>query len=95
MDDLDYIKYKDKKILEHENLCKRCGACCGVQDKDPCEHLKAFESNKYFCDIYENRFGLRKTVSGQEITCVPIRNILHKTWWGRSACSYIKYGDIS
>ncbi|MCK4462697.1 MAG: hypothetical protein KAU58_00105 [Candidatus Omnitrophica bacterium] len=84
-----YQEQQHKKWLEYENTCNRCGACCGIKDNDPCEHLKRAQDNRYFCDIYENRFGLRKTVSGKEIMCVPIRNMLHKTWWGRTECAYL------
>ncbi len=90
MDDITYKKIQDKKELEHEALCKRCGACCGVLENDPCEHLKKDLDDRYFCSIYENRFGMRKTLKGEPILCVPLRNILHKTWWGRIECSYYK-----
>jgi len=90
MDDKLYIQIQDQKYQEYEALCKRCGACCGVLDNDPCEHLKKGPDNGYFCDIYEERFGVRKTVKGKEILCVPIRNMFHKTWWGRIQCAYMK-----
>jgi uncharacterized cysteine cluster protein YcgN (CxxCxxCC family) len=95
MDDLAYIEYQNKKMLEHENLCNRCGSCCGIKDNDPCEHLRLDTDGKYICDTYDDRFGLKKTVNGNEMTCVPLRNIFHKTWWGRSECGYIKYGGLS
>lgn len=84
-----------EKSLEHEALCKRCGACCGATEGDLCEHLKKDPAEGYFCDIYEGRFGLRKTISGEPILCVPIRNVLHKTWRkGVSGCAYIKKGQL-
>jgi hypothetical protein len=89
MDDVEYLLYQDKKLVEYEGLCNHCGACCGVLDGDPCEHLKVSKNGFYLCDIYEYRFGSRKTVKGKEILCVPLRNILHKTWWGRSGCGYV------
>lgn len=86
-----YNKNKYKKYQEHEALCKRCGACCGVKEEDPCEHLNKDANSVYFCDIYESRFGLRKTRSGEPVMCVPIRNMLDKSWWGRSGCAYIRF----
>ena len=91
MDSKLYNQHQDKKYQEHEALCKRCGACCGALEGDPCEHLKKGSDNRYFCDIYENRLGLQKTAKGEPVLCVPIRNMLHKTWWGRSQCAYVKY----
>ncbi|MDP6685480.1 MAG: hypothetical protein QGI05_00850 [Candidatus Omnitrophota bacterium] len=88
MDDIRYQENQADKCLEHEKLCKRCGACCGVLEHTPCEHLKKGKDEFYFCDIYENRFGLHKTITGEPVLCVPIRNVLHKTWWGRIDCAY-------
>ena len=92
MDEASYNEIQHKKFLEHEALCNRCGACCGALEEDPCEYLKRDFKSIYFCDIYEERFGLRKTVGGEPILCTPIRNVLHKTWWGRSGCIYVKKG---
>ncbi len=86
----DYELYQDKRRQEYEALCKRCGACCGALDKDPCEHLKPAENNKYLCDIYAHRFGLRSTVAGKKFLCIPIRKILFKTWSGSELCAYKK-----
>lgn len=90
MDKEQYNEVQQKKYLEHESLCKRCGVCCGILDNDSCEHLKKIHHGFYACDIYENRFGLRKTIKGEPVMCVPIRNVLHKTWWGRNQCAYVK-----
>ena len=90
MDNERYNQIQEQKYQAHEALCKRCGACCGVLEEDPCEHLKKGSDDRYFCDTYNNRFSLQKTVKGEPILCVPIRNMLHKTWWGRSQCAYIK-----
>lgn len=94
MDDKRYAIFQERKFLEYEALCRRCGACCGVRDGDPCEHLKKDHKGLYFCDIYDERFGLRKTVSGEPVLCVPIRNMLHKTWWGSAECAYIRKGLV-
>ena len=89
-DEISYNDNQRRKQREHEALCKRCGACCGILEGDPCEHLKKGQDSRYFCDIYENRFGLRNTVKGEPVLCVPIRNMLSKTWWGRTSCAYFK-----
>ncbi|MFA4991394.1 MAG: hypothetical protein WC569_02320 [Candidatus Omnitrophota bacterium] len=90
MDEALYNQIQDRKYLEHEALCGHCGACCGLLEGDPCEHLKKGEDARYFCDIYEERFGPHRTVKGEPLLCVPIRNMLHKTWWGRNNCAYVK-----
>ena len=89
-DEERYNEIQLRKYQEHEALCKRCGACCGVLDGDPCEHLRKTPENIYECDLYENRFGLRKTIKGEPVLCVPICNILDKSWWGRTRCSYFR-----
>ena len=94
MDDERYNQIQEQKYLEHEALCKRCGACCGALEGDPCEHLKRGSDDRYFCGIYGNRFGLRKTIKGEPVLCVPIRNMLHKTWLGCSQCVYVRYSKI-
>lgn len=71
--------YEQKQETDHiayEARCKRCGVCCGSQDNDPCVHLKRQESGEHFCDAYANRFGVQKTVSGKDFTCVMIRDVL-------------------
>jgi hypothetical protein len=86
----EYISYQDKKLEEFEALCRRCGACCGALDNDSCQHLLLGKDGKYSCNIYENRFGLHKTKSGREFICVPIRQILFKSWSGSWNCAYKK-----
>lgn len=90
-DELDqYIQWQESRHKLWESKCGRCGACCGIIEGDPCEHLKKEKDNRYACQIYENRFGLHKTVSGKTIKCVPIRDILHKSWPGDRCCGYKK-----
>lgn len=88
LDEQRYAKAQEEKRIEWEKDCKNCGACCGIVEGDPCEHLKKGDKNSYTCAIYENRFGEHKTKSGKVIKCVPIRNILHKSWPGDSKCGY-------
>lgn len=83
-----YQRWQEGQLRAWEAKCGRCGACCGTVDGDPCEHLRKDNNSKYFCSIYEHRFGLRKTVSGKEFACVPIRQILHQSWPGDSCCGY-------
>ncbi|MCA9401017.1 MAG: hypothetical protein KC713_05285 [Candidatus Omnitrophica bacterium] len=86
-----YEVWQDIQHQLWEKKCLRCAACCGLFDGDPCLHLKKGENGEgYFCEIYENRFGLRKTVSGKTFRCVPIRDILHLSWPGDHCCGYKK-----
>lgn len=87
-DTAEYAQWMREKEAQWESLCTRCGACCGVVEGDPCEHLIQEDDGKYSCSIYENRFGLHKTVSGRPFQCVPIRQILHKKWPGDECCGY-------
>ncbi len=84
----DYSQYMEEQEARWEGLCRRCGACCGVFE-DPCEHLlRSNTAGEYYCDIYGTRFGLRRTVSGKEFNCVPLRGILHKHWAADHLCAY-------
>ena len=81
-----YQEHLQKKEKDIENICKRCGECCGALD-DPCLNLKKKEDNMYYCTDYKNRLTLQKTVSGKSFTCVSIReHILNKTL--RYNCAY-------
>ncbi|MGC9363608.1 MAG: hypothetical protein ACP5FZ_03460 [Fidelibacterota bacterium] len=74
--------------LEFEELCIRCGGCCGAFDGDPCEHLRRGDDGLCYCAIYENRFGWHKTVCGRKLECVPIMERLHDEWIGDHLCAY-------
>lgn len=93
-DDKQYNDSQDKKFHEWEGLCRRCGACCGSIEGDPCSHLMVGDDQYYGCAIYSDRFGLRHTVSGREFYCVPIRNVLHQSWPGDIGCAYKKVASI-
>jgi hypothetical protein len=86
----EYQQYLNSKQQEWENLCIRCGGCCGGFD-DPCLHLKKDNDNKYFCEIYQARFGQRKTVNGNKFNCVPIKEIIHTRWSNDNLCSYKRH----
>ena len=75
MDDKAYLRKQEENERSYEALCKRCGACCGALDGDPCEELRREESGRYFCSVYGHRVGMHKTVSGKEFACVPIRDL--------------------
>ncbi len=83
----EYQKNLEKKEREWERLCLRCGACCGAYD-DPCQHLKQDENSKYYCEIYPQRFGIRKTVGGDIFKCVAIKKLLSTHWRGSQRCPY-------
>lgn len=87
-DEESYELYLKKAREENESLCRRCGACCGVSEKDPCVHLEKKADGTYFCAIYDKRFGIHKTVNGNEFKCVPLRNILSGFWYGAVNCGY-------
>lgn len=84
------LEYLEEKEHQWESLCIRCGGCCGAFD-DPCRHLKKTKSNKTYCEIYENRFGLRKTVSGEEFRCVPVKEIIRTHWKNDHLCACKQY----
>jgi len=84
-----HLKYLENKEKEWENLCIRCGACCGAYD-DPCQHLKKDSKGKYYCEIYSQRLGVRKTVSGELFQCVMINEIIDTYWKNDYLCVYKK-----
>ncbi len=86
-----YQQWQKDRHEEWEAKCGRCGACCGAFDGDPCVHLQK-DGTHYYCDVYENRFGPQKTVSGRDINCVHIRSVLHTSWPGDECCGYKKAG---
>lgn len=86
----EYQRLQEKLERQWEALCRRCGACCGAAEGDPCEHLVKLDNGEYSCTIYTDRFSLHQTVSGRTFHCVPIRNILHQSWIGNSHCAYKK-----
>jgi hypothetical protein len=90
MDELArYNEWMQAKDSAWEARCHRCGACCGALD-DPCENLRKDAHNKYYCAVYERRFGKWRTVSGKELTCVPISVKLARgeSWPGDEQCGY-------
>jgi hypothetical protein len=90
MSDLNrYNNWLACKSSSWEDLCVNCGACCGAQE-DPCEHLKKGPEGKFFCDTYQNRFGIHNTISGKLARCVPIREKLSRgeSWPGDERCGY-------
>ena|SRR3989338_1408522 len=87
-DGAQYHQWQVRQEAQWESLCTRCGACCGIVEGDPCEHLEIREDGTYACRIYSNRFGVHKTVAGRTFRCVPIRDILHLSWLGDHCCGY-------
>lgn len=95
-DEARYRSLQESQQAAWEAQCTRCGACCGVFEGDPCENLDTLPNGKYSCRIYENRFGQRRSISGRTFYCVPLRQILHKSWPGDHQCGYKKFnaGEI-
>ena len=61
-------------------------------EKDPCTELIAdVDGEHYHCGIYENRFGLRRTVHGHEFLCVPVRRVISGSWAGSWKCAYKRH----
>ena len=92
MTDLEhYNAWMGFKANEWEARCTRCGACCGALD-DPCENLRQDPKGKFYCSVYERRFGQWHTVSGKKLTCVPIREKIAQghSWPGDEQCGYKK-----
>ena len=87
--DKDYLNYLESKEKKWEESCIRCGGCCGAYD-DPCLHLKEGEKNRFYCEIYSDRFGTRKSVEGEEFDCVPVKKILNTHWKKDYLCVYKK-----
>ena len=85
----DYLSCLENKEREWEKLCLRCGGCCGAYD-DPCLRLKKDKKNRFYCEIYSDRFGTRKTVKGEEFNCVPVKEILNTHWKNDHLCIYKK-----
>ena len=87
-------KSEDKAAPEKDDAlyaewrCKRCGICCGSNDGHPCEHLRQNGDN-FFCEIYETRFGIHRTVDGMPFRCVRIQTII-ETLGGYSECAYVQ-----
>jgi len=89
MEDLKYESCLKAKSETFEAMCKRCGACCGSRDGDPCANLAGNEKQGYYCKTYENRLGMQRTVKGDIFNCVPIRE-LKLYGFIRTDCAYIK-----
>lgn len=87
-DSKNYHHWQEDQEKKWEALCTQCGACCGSVEGDPCEYLFQNPDGKYFCGIYDNRFGYHQSISGKELQCVPVRNILHESWPGDNHCGY-------
>ena len=88
--DKEYIDYLESKEKEWESLCVCCGGCCGAYD-DPCEHLGRGKDHKYYCQIYSQRLGEKKSRKGEVFDCVPVKQILHLNWKNDYLCQYKKY----
>jgi uncharacterized cysteine cluster protein YcgN (CxxCxxCC family) len=90
MQDVDrYNEWMNVKMSAWEARCTRCGACCGALD-DSCENLRKNADGKFYCTVFDQRFGPRHTLSGKEFTCVPIRQKIARgeSWPGDEHCGY-------
>jgi len=72
-----------------EEKCLRCGVCCGSTDGHPCKHLRQADDGTWFCNIYETRLGLHRTVDGILFECVPIQRLIEQNG-GYEGCAYVQ-----
>jgi hypothetical protein len=87
-ENIKYQRYQEEQLGRFEEICARCGRCCGSDDGDPCANLIASPAaGKYYCRVYPSRFGPQRTVSGKTFTCVPIRGLI-KIGALREGCAY-------
>jgi len=87
-----YQAYWEQKEAAQEARCRRCGACCGVYENDPCVKLVREADGRYRCGDYAGRFGPQKTVNGDTFTCVAFRRIRYGSWPGSWRCGYKRVG---
>ncbi|NQU95783.1 MAG: hypothetical protein HQ549_06145 [Candidatus Omnitrophica bacterium] len=87
MDSVKYDTLQEENLLRFESVCMRCGRCCGSKDGDPCAKLRTNSDRRYYCEIYRDRLGPQKTVSGRVFNCVPIREMA-KYGYARPDCAY-------
>ncbi len=87
-EDERYRRDQVRREKQWEARCRNCGACCGLAEGDPCEHLRGSFEQGTSCAVYGNRFGKHRTVSGRSMRCVPVRKILHQRWPGDEHCGY-------
>ncbi len=89
MDDLlRYQEYQKEREDAYEAACLRCGACCGVYENDPCVKLFRESDGRYTCSDYENRYGMQRSIHGNEFKCVSLRRIRFASWAGSWRCGY-------
>ena len=86
MQEREFLQKQKEEESRYESCCKRCGACCGAYDGDPCTRLGKDASGKYYCNAYDKRIGMQKTVSGKQFACVPIRDLMPNLPF--SGCAY-------
>ena len=90
MTDTDYKSSLAKKQAAYENICKRCGRCCGAYTV-ACANLVKLDDGTYKCKDYENRLGQQVSVEGKSFFCIEMRELIkHNT--APPECAYYKTG---
>ena len=92
MEDESYEKGLARGQAQFEEMCSRCGDCCGGDTDDPCHNLQKDQDGLYFCRDYKDRLGLQKTVNGRLFECVEIRVHIAKGKLSHR-CGYNKLKD--
>ncbi|MFC1752988.1 hypothetical protein ACFL96_06290 [Thermoproteota archaeon] len=87
-DHMRYELFQEKQLEDWETICLDCGACCGIVEGDPCQHLVVLNDSKCRCAIYQDRIGIHKTKGGKLFRCVSIREVLNDSWPGDWNCAY-------
>ena len=66
-------------MMNSESFCKHCGRCCELKEQvgkyykltgKMCEHFIRTGPDKGYCNIYQNREGIRLEI---ENVCVPLK----------------------
>lgn len=83
-----YIKALEEKKQTLEDICLRCGKCCGSCDGDPCIFLEKTDDGHYFCGTYETRLGPQRTVNGYAFNCIPIEKAIRESDSVPATCPY-------
>lgn len=88
MENDTYQQKQKEQFTQYESLCKRCGACCGAFDGDPCVNLIKDKEGRCFCKEYDSRLGPQRTASGKVFNCVMIRDNISKYGFYYPGCGY-------
>ena len=87
MDSDKYQSYMSEKQKRYEDICLRCGKCCGADTAGQCRNLIKQDDGKFYCSNYEHRLGQQLTIDNKTFTCIPI-DLLVKHGTAPEGCAY-------